>query len=166
MKNITALERTIILCLGSNNFNDAPGEPVWSDSILESDHGREFTGGRKSLPGVVSSLHKKGLADSDDIPGEETTWLTSKGIKVYEQIVKEMSSEGMELAEVGVKMMDASKQTLFTLCKHYDPEFAETFKHQQDPSNIAKSLLYRKAIHAMSKDGVDLAYAKQALNIS
>ena len=57
MTNLTYLERLALLNLRDNDF----GNGVWADSVNDSRHPSIP---EKSIPGVISSLNKKGMVRS------------------------------------------------------------------------------------------------------
>jgi len=86
-RTLTQKESNLVRIIGSNDFTETPGDQGWMD-IVRLDSGL----GGKEFSGVMSSLHKKKLVDSDvqtpqnhfgEYRDESTVWLTEQGIQVY-----------------------------------------------------------------------------------
>ena len=57
--NITENERRVLEAIAHNHYGDTPGDPIWSDSINDSERPSGIEG--RKLSGVCASLEKKGL---------------------------------------------------------------------------------------------------------
>lgn len=87
--SITKLESDVIENgFGKSNFN-TEGNPVWSNSLIEGCKLCTI----KQLPGVVSSLVKKGLAIVDGEGAEKTVALTDEGKVILKRLVSVDSAE-------------------------------------------------------------------------
>ena len=82
--HLTTLERDVIKAIAENQYSDEPGDKIWSWAI---EYHTKITL-KKQIPGVVSSLVKKGLVISIDGWGkdDDTVQLTEDGVKVYNSI--------------------------------------------------------------------------------
>lgn len=82
--NVTDLEADAIQAIGNNDFTD--GDPtawVWSNCVAQECK----TVKAKQLPGVISSLVKKGLAETDGNSGKDAcVRLTETGVVALKQI--------------------------------------------------------------------------------
>lgn len=78
--SLTQLETIMIKILAANEYSSFPGDPIWSNCL----------GGRgvptRSIPGVVASLVKKGLASASGHGQEATVSLTDDGVIAYDLI--------------------------------------------------------------------------------
>jgi len=78
---LTELEKVVIRTLAKNEYSDDPGDPVWT-FIIEDNTDLHS----KQISGVVSSLTKKGLVDSNDDGKDSTVWLTENGVEEYHKL--------------------------------------------------------------------------------
>jgi hypothetical protein len=82
MTNLTNLELEVLRALVNNDFMDGCqgadriGKELWSDCINQ----RTSIVSNVQLPGVVSSLSKKGLVKSSGTGRDATIWLTEQGV--------------------------------------------------------------------------------------
>ena len=84
--NLTELEKDVLIAIATNEFCDEPGDWAWSYSI----HYKCTMTTQKQLPGVISSLIKKGLAEHDDAGGEgDCVRLTKKGIEAFKTVTSD-----------------------------------------------------------------------------
>jgi predicted transcriptional regulator len=87
--SITKLESDVIgNGFGKSNFN-TEGNPVWSNSLIEGCKLCTI----KQLPGVISSLVKKGLALAEGEGSEKTVALTDEGKVILKRLVSVDSAE-------------------------------------------------------------------------
>lgn len=87
--SITKLESDVIgNGFGKSNFN-TEGNPVWANSLIEGCKLCTI----KQLPGVVSSLVKKGLALAEGEGKEKTVALTDEGKVILKRLVSVDSPE-------------------------------------------------------------------------
>jgi len=95
--NVTEKEADVIVNIAENNYNDWPlTNSVWSFAIC-SDGPREIP--KDSVAGRVSSLTKKGLADSQKDREGDTTWLTDLGVQAYYEIKKPVTDKARALID-------------------------------------------------------------------
>lgn len=78
---LTELEKDVIIAIAKNEYSDNPGDPVWT-FIIEDNTDLHS----KQISGVVSSLTKKGLVDSNDEGKDSTVWLTKNGVEEYHKL--------------------------------------------------------------------------------
>ena len=80
---LTELEKDVIVAITENEFSNIPGDPVWSWSIADN---AKITK-TEQISGVVSSLVKKGLVETNDESGDNSTVeLTEEGVREYRKI--------------------------------------------------------------------------------
>lgn len=77
--DLTALERSMVLAIGTSEYHDSdnPGGTTWTEVITDGSH---------SFATVLGSLVKRGLAQSEGQGKDETCHLTEDGVYVFEQI--------------------------------------------------------------------------------
>lgn len=80
--NLTDMEKDVIRAIAENEYCDVLGQDVWSWAIS---HQTKITNDNQ-IPGVVSSLVKKGLVVSSQYDYDRVVKLTQKGIKEYKNI--------------------------------------------------------------------------------
>ena len=85
MINLTKYEKDVIVAIAENAYSNVPGDEIWSFAIADQTKIVK----KREVSGVVSSLVKKGLAESRGNDKERTVWLTPEGIAVYHNIKKE-----------------------------------------------------------------------------
>lgn len=95
MTTLTLLEKDVLIAIATNEYSNEPGDEVWSFSI----HYNCKQTTQVQLPGVVSSLVKKGLvhhraADTEDKSDMDTVYLTKEGIEVYKSLTVNAKKEG------------------------------------------------------------------------
>jgi hypothetical protein len=106
---ITDNERSLLVAIRDNEFQDGRNpvnNPVWVNCIYEWD-------GKPAYGGVMASLVKKGLAETDG----ETCSITQKGfdavatiVVVFEnssgvELAREVAPDGREAARVAMQMI-------------------------------------------------------------
>lgn len=84
IKMLTEPEKVVIKAIAKNEYTNEPNEPVWTFIIEDNTNLHS-----KQISGIVSSLTKKELVDSNNNGKNSTIWSTKKGIKEYKQINKE-----------------------------------------------------------------------------
>ena len=91
--NITHLETAVLDCIVRNTYQPTNGmvpdayselSSIWSHSILDADSTYAATVNPRSLPGIVSSLAKKGLVKTYDEGKDSTLYLTETGFAAWE----------------------------------------------------------------------------------
>jgi hypothetical protein len=86
MTNLTNLELEVLRALVDNDFMDGctgadmVGKELWSDCIYQN----TSIVTNVQLPGVVSSLVKKGLVKCAGSGRNSTLWLTAEGVAAWE----------------------------------------------------------------------------------
>lgn len=77
--NLTENEKALIRAIGHSEFGNGqicgPGNPTWVDCVWGFE-------GKKKFGGVMASLQKKGLAQTDG----ECCWLTDAGVTVLAEL--------------------------------------------------------------------------------
>lgn len=77
------MEVDVIRAIANNEYSYQPGDKIWSWSIT---YNTEITN-KHQVSGVVSSLVKKGLVETDGyVEDDHTVNLTENGIKVYKTL--------------------------------------------------------------------------------
>lgn len=85
MTNLTALEIEVLGAIANNDFMDgltgadAIGKEIWSDCINQ----KQSIVTNAQLPGVVSSLSKKGLIKCAGSARDATIWMTAQGVEAF-----------------------------------------------------------------------------------
>jgi hypothetical protein len=78
----TEMERAALVAIATDQYNDGSLAPsgadvaVWTWSVSDT-FACDYP--RRSFPGVVASLNKKGLTGSDEAGEDSTIWLTEAG---------------------------------------------------------------------------------------
>ena len=82
--NLTEMEKDVIIGIANNEFSNEPGDWVWSYSV----HFNLKITSQTQLPGVISSLIKKGLVAHDNTGDElgDCLALTKDGVAAYRQL--------------------------------------------------------------------------------
>ena len=86
--NLTALELLALRAIDRSEYGEFLDEPIWAFSVADN---IDKSVAKKSVPGIVSSLSKKGLVHcsgggqpiSRGAPDDATISMSDKGIEVY-----------------------------------------------------------------------------------
>jgi len=78
---LTHLELSVLRAIDCSEYGEDIADDVWTFSITDNMAADGAT--PKQLPGVISSLSKKGLVRICDVPGEETVGVTKAGAAAY-----------------------------------------------------------------------------------
>lgn len=76
---LTQLEKEVLEGINNSDYGDDLGDPIWSWSI------RHASAGSKVISGVVSSLSKKGLTNSQGSGNDQVVALTVAGVDVCKE---------------------------------------------------------------------------------
>lgn len=85
---LTAMELAALTAIDHSEYGDALDEPIWSFSVTDN---IDKAIPKKSVPGIVSSLSKKGLVHcsgggapiSTGAPDDATIMMSEAGIRAY-----------------------------------------------------------------------------------
>ena len=78
---LTEFEKIVVRVLAENEYSDNLEDPVWTFIIEDNTNLHS-----KQISGIVSSLTKKGLVNSNDNGKDSTIWLTKNGVEEYHKI--------------------------------------------------------------------------------
>jgi hypothetical protein len=79
---LTHLELSVLRAIDNSEYgSDSLTSPTWTFSVTDNMQADGAT--PKQLPGVISSLSKKGLVSICDEPGEESIGMTDAGAAAY-----------------------------------------------------------------------------------
>lgn len=89
--HLTEMEKDVIIGIANNEFSNEPGDWVWSYSV----HYNLKITSQTQLPGVISSLIKKGLVMHDHT-GEQ--WgdcvaLTKDGVEAFKRLIDDSKND-------------------------------------------------------------------------
>ena len=120
LQNLTTLEIAVLDMMVTNDYGDTPDHHLWTNCLLDCSHPKEGRDVEKvQLPGVISSLVKKGLVVCDGSGKEATVALTNEGQKaVYGVFSWDGGSRAKEIV-VGSKesylpnTVDSTKRRMF-----------------------------------------------------
>jgi len=85
-EKITENERQVIINIAENDYSAGdPADPIWANAITEGPYRKiKLT----SIPGIASSLYKKGLVETTGTGRDAAIMLTRKGLRIYEEIAE------------------------------------------------------------------------------
>ena len=78
---LTHLELSVLRAIDSSEYGEDLRDDVWTFTVTDNMQADGAT--PKQLPGVISSLSKKGLVRICDEPGEETVGMSKTGAAAY-----------------------------------------------------------------------------------
>lgn len=85
--NITNKELAVLKAIDDSDYGDTITDSIWTFSIADNVEGVD----KKSLPGVISSLNKKGLVNSNNEAyvslNDATISMTDAGVMEYVKMV-------------------------------------------------------------------------------
>jgi len=89
--NLTEMEKDVIIGIANNEFSNEPGDWVWSYSV----HFNLKITSQTQLPGVISSLIKKGLVAHDNTGDKlgDCLALTKDGVEAFKRLTDDVKQD-------------------------------------------------------------------------
>lgn len=78
---LTEFEKIVVRVLAKNEYSDNLEDLIWTFIIEDNTNLHS-----KQISGIVSSLTKKGLVNSNSNGKDSTIWLTKNGVEEYHKI--------------------------------------------------------------------------------